>query len=150
MTIQYKLEERWLWEAVKLFSSAGKATRKYSQNHYFDLIPFTLEQSSQHHCLFPKEETALLRGAVGKLNWIPGITQPEISFHVCEISTKMKNATIIDIISVNEVIKFTDNTSSHIKTPSFDLHSLEVQLCYETSFCNLPDGASQEVKDVNT
>lgn len=78
------------------------------------------------------------------------MTRPEISFHVCEISTKMKIATIVDIISVNEVIKFTDNTSSHIKTPSFDLHSLEVQLYYETSFCNLPDGASQEVKDVNT
>ena len=67
----------------------------------------------------------------------------EISFHVCEISTKVKTATTSDIISVNKVIKFIKSTPSHIKIPSFDLGSLEVHLYFDVSFNNLPDGGSE-------
>ena len=31
-------------------------------------------------------EVTLLRGALGKINWIAGMSRPEISYHVCEIS----------------------------------------------------------------
>ena len=71
------------------------------------------------------------------------MTQPEISFHVWKIRTKIKTATIADIISVNKVIKFIKNTSSHIKIPWFDLDSLEVHLDSDASFNNLSDGGSQ-------
>ena len=37
----------------------------------------------------------LLRGALGKSNWVAGMMQPEISFHVYEISTKIKTTTIL-------------------------------------------------------
>ena len=110
MTIQYKLEDSSPWEEVKVLSCVGKATRKYSQNHYLDRIPLTPEQSRQHHCSLPKEETTLLTGALGKLNWIPGMSRHKISFHVCEISTKIKIVTIVDIISVNEHPTLYQNT----------------------------------------
>ena len=32
-------------------------------------------------------EVTLLRRALGKINWIAGMSRPEISYHVCEIST---------------------------------------------------------------
>ena len=63
--------------------------------------------------------------------------------HLCEISTKIKTATISDIISVNKVIKFIKNTPSHIKIPSFDLGSLEIHPYSDASFNNLPDGGSR-------
>ena len=33
-------------------------------------------------------ERAKLRSALGQVNWIAGISRPEISFDVCEASTK--------------------------------------------------------------
>ena len=56
-----------------------------------NLIPISPEQSRQRHRLLSKEETTLLRGALGKLNWGAGMTRPEISFDVCVISTKICN-----------------------------------------------------------
>ena len=41
-----------------------------------------------------------LRSADGQLNWLDGISRPEISFHVCEPSTKVKNATKSDFLSM--------------------------------------------------
>ena len=69
--------------------------------------------------------------------------RPEISFHVSEIRIKIKTATISDIISANKVIKFIKNTPSHIKIPSFDLRSLEINLYSTASFNNLHNGDSQ-------
>ena len=46
---------------------------------------------------------------------------PEISIYVFKIS-----ATITDIISMDKVIKFINNTRSLVRTPSFDLNSLEI------------------------
>ena len=85
------------------------------------MIPISLELSRQSHRSHLKEETKLLRGTLGKLNWVAEITRSGISFHVCEISTKMKTATISGILSVNKVIKFFKNNPGHFKILS--IHS---------------------------
>ena len=108
------------------------------QNQYINtinLMPISPEQSRQCYHPLSKEETTLLRGALRKLNWVAGMTRSEISFHVCEISTKIKTTAISDIISVKKVIKFikntppppqknNNNTPSHIKIPSLELGSV--------------------------
>ena len=99
------------------------------QNRYIitiNLIPINLEQLKQRHRPLSKQKTTLLRGELAKLNWVIQMTRPGIIFHVC--GTKNKIAIISDIISVNKVIKFFKNTPSHIKIPSFDLGSLEINL----------------------
>ena len=99
------------------------------------MMAITPEQSRQCYHPLSKEETTLLRGALRKLNWVAGMTRSEISFHVCEISIKIKTTTISDIISVNKVITFIKNTPppppqkkkntpSHIKIPSLELGSV--------------------------
>ena len=97
------------------------------QNQYINtinVIQISPEQSRQrHHPLF-KEETTQLRGALGKLNWVAGMTRSELIFHNCEISTIIKTTTISDIIPVNKVITFIKSTPSHIKTPSLELGSV--------------------------
>ena len=74
------------------------------------------------------------------------MTRSEISFHVCEISTKIKTATISDI-SVNKVIKFIKNNPSHMIWSWFHhlilVLILILALTIEANFMNLPNDDSQ-------
>ena len=58
------------------------------------------------HQNLTKEETTSLRVSLEKLNWLAGMTRPEVSFEVYQISTTVKNATVADILAENKVIKF--------------------------------------------
>ena len=40
------------------------------------------------------EEKTSYRHAIGQLNWVAGIWRPNISFSVCEASTKFKQAIV--------------------------------------------------------
>ena len=61
-----------------------------------------------------------LRGILGKLNWIAGMTRPEISFFVCEAS----DPTISDLISANKIVKFVKNTPIFTSQHSTLNHSI--------------------------
>ena len=91
-----------------------------------------------------KKEITSLRGALGKISWVVGMSRPEISYYVCEISTRVKNSTIADIFTINKVIKSIKSTPTHITIPVMNLQSLQLLLCSDASFNNLPDGGSQE------
>ena len=116
------------------------------QNDYINSIcqiPLqNVDTHDLHHSLNGLE-LKQLRGALGQLNWISGMTRPEVSFHVCEISTHIKSATISDVVAINKVIKFTKSTPSYITFPKMHKSSLQIQLFSDASFNNLPDGGSQ-------
>ena len=78
-----------------------------------------------------------------KINWVSGISRPDISFYVHDASTKFQNATTTDAVKVNKVIKHLKSTKSFIKVPKFDKESLKLQLFTDASFNNLPNGGSQ-------
>ena len=78
-----------------------------------------------------------------KINWVSGISRPDISFYVYDASTKFQNATTTDAVKVNKVIKHLKSTKSFIKVPKFDKESLKLQLFTDASFNNLPNGGSQ-------
>ena len=81
--------------------------------------------------------------AIGQLNWVSGITRPDISFHTCDASARFKNSTVTDALKVNEIIKYLKNTDSFIKIPQFDKNSLRLQLITVAGFNNLPSGGTQ-------
>lgn len=75
-----------------------------NQRNYINsisLIPITKERlSNPHDCISDKERT-LFRAAIGQLNWLAaGISYPEISFDVCEASTRVPIATIADLKAI--------------------------------------------------
>ena len=49
-------------------------------------------------------ERTKYRSVAGQLNWVACISRPEISFSVCEASTKFKIATVADVYYVNKII----------------------------------------------
>ena len=91
-----------------------------------------------------QEEVTLLRKANGKINWVAGITIPEISYHVCQVSARVKHATTADVHTISKVIKYIKNTPSHITGPVLDLGSSAIQLYFDISFNNLPDSGRKE------
>ena len=114
-----------------------------NQNNYVDSInPISTETTNPKQSLDAKQKTQL-RGALGQLNWLAGISRPEISFYVCEISTRVKSSTVADIIAINKVIKFVKSTPSFIKFPKMHIPSLRIDIFSDASFNNLPDGGSQ-------
>ena len=73
-------------------------------------IPLTKDDHKNPNRKLSQTETTKLRGILGKLNWVSGMTRPEISFFVCETSTRIKDATVSDLISANKIVKFIQNT----------------------------------------
>jgi len=89
-------------------------------------------------------ERSEIRKAIGKLNWIAGMTRPEISFTVSEISAHVGSATLNDVKRINKTIKFVQNTPGFIKIPKLDLRTIKVRVFTDASFNNLNNGNSQE------
>ena len=90
-----------------------------------------------------QEEKKLLRGVIGQLNWLAGITRPNISYNVCEASTKVKDATIADVLNVDKIVRKVKNELSEIHFLCFDPRSLHIRRYSDASFNNLPNGCSQ-------
>ena len=78
------------------------------------------------------------RNAVGQLNWVVGISRPDISFSICENSTKFKQATVADVLYVNKIIKNLKNSKNAINFPQLNLNNIKLQLFIDASFNNLP------------
>ena len=113
---------------------------KIGQNSYIDSIQeraLLKERTKVYkNSLTPSEKT-LYRSIVGQLNWVAGISQPDISFAVYESSTKFILATVADIIYVSKIIRKIKNSHCFLQFPKLDLNIVKLQLFTDTSFNNL-------------
>ena len=83
--------------------------------------------SDQNTTLTEAERTQYGR-AVDQLNWIAGISRPDISYSVCKASTEFKNATVADVYYINKTIRNIKSTKNCIKFPRLDLKTLQLKL----------------------
>ena len=89
-------------------------------------------------------ERKQLRTIVGQLGWLSGISRPDISFKVSELSSAIKNATVNDLLKANKVLKYLKNTQSYIQFPKLDnINNLRIVMHSDASYANLPYGGSQ-------
>ena len=87
------------------------------------------------------DEQREFRAMIGQLNWIASRTNPMIAFDVCQLSTKLSQATVADYHYANKVIQRASKDNSlrycTLKPPVY-------LLAYsDASYANLPDGGSQ-------
>ena len=114
------------------------------QNNYIASISeiSQLKQRMSHvNSPLTNAERTQYRSALGQLLWVPNISRQDISFHVCEASTKLKNATVADIYYVNKIIRNVKSTKNCIKFPHLDLKTLQLKLFTDASFNNLNGGS---------
>ena len=101
------------------------------------------QKIERKNSLLSNEEKTSYRSAVGHLNWVAEISRPDISFSVCEASTKFKQATVADVLYVNKIIKNVKNSKNAINFPQLNRNNIKLQLFTDASFSNLPNGGSQ-------
>lgn len=111
-----------------------------SSLEYINLLD--TDRSDKHRLLSEKEKKRL-RSILGQLNWVACTSRPEISFAVSELSSKVKKATVNDILDANKVVKFVKTCPAFIKIPNLDIDSIRVASYSDASFNNLGDGGSQ-------
>lgn len=117
------------------------------QNDYIQELE-TLELLPERKTCRPEEpandqEKSMIRRIIGKLNWLAGMSRPEISFVVSDVSSRVQAANISDVKLVNKTIKFLKSHKSYMKIPKLNLNSLEIKVFTDASFNNLIDGKSQ-------
>ena len=107
------------------------------------LIPISSSRRTEKLEPVTEIERKYLRSAIGQLNWAAGITRPDISFAVCQLSTHVNSAIVSDLIEVNKLIKYIQSEPLVITFPKLNIDSLHLTLYCDASFRNLPDGGSQ-------
>ena len=106
-----------------------------SQYHYVRDLNVENDLSSQ-------EEK--VRSAVGKLLWVSSQTRPDVSFHVSNLASSIKNATEIDFKYALKIVKQLQN---NIVSLSFynlgKKQNLRIAVYVDASLANLSNGGSQ-------
>ena len=119
---------------------------KIDQNPYIDSIQkivLSEEKTKDRKSSLTTSEKTLYRSIVRLLNWVAGISRPDINFVVCESRTKFTHATVADIIYVNKIIRKIKSSRSFIQFLKLDLNTVKLQLFTDASFNNLSNGGSQ-------
>ena len=91
-----------------------------------------------------KEEITQLCAAIDQLNWLATVSKQQISFEVSQASSRVKAATIADMITINKVISKVQQQHYYLHFSRLDLSSLHIRVFTDASFHNLPEGGSQE------
>ena len=107
-------------------------------------ISLSAERMKQKQAPVTEVEKSNMRSVIGQLNWLSGITRPDLCFDVCQFSSKVKNAVVSDLILLNKVVHKARKHSGGIVFPRLDMNKVEIKLFADASFNNLPDGGSQE------
>ena len=90
------------------------------------------------------DEKQKMQSVVGQLNWLSTQTRPDISFDICDMSSKLSCATVDDLLYLNKVIKKVKNQEVTLKfSKLIDLSTLAVECYSDASFGNLMNGGSQ-------
>ena len=106
-------------------------------------IPVSKERKTQRNLPLGSDETKQLRMLIGQMNWAATQTRPDVLFDCCELASKIKNATVADILAANKVLKKLQNDVMINLPPLHDINQLKFVVHSDASYANLNDGGSQ-------
>ena len=116
------------------------------QNVYIETIKnIDINPDRKRYKNEPLTETELAeyRTLVGQLGWVAHQTRPDLSFDLCDLSSRFNCATINDIFQANKVLMKAKTNSVTLKIGINDLENSHIVGYNDASFGNLPDGGSQ-------
>ena len=128
---------------MNIKQSADK-TIEVNQHSYAATIQYmNFDNHKPDHSPLLSSERSEFRTIVGQLNWLAGITRPDLSFDVCQLSVVAKESTIADAKLLNKVVKRAHNERLAITYPPLKLNHLKIQCYSDASYANLSNGGSQ-------
>ena len=91
-----------------------------------------------------KRELAAFRTLVGQLSWISTHSRPDIAFEVCVLGTGFQNATVSDVLSLNNLARRIQTSNVNLYFPNMESANEYNIVCYtDASFRSLPMEGSQ-------
>ena len=146
-TFKFGSEEiqTFVYVGIELTQNSDYSTCIEQNNYIASISEISLlkERMSDQNTTLTEAERTQYGRAVDQLNWIAGISRPDISYSVCKASTEFKNATVADVYYINKTIRNIKSTKNCIKFPRLDLKTLQLKLFTDASFNNLPNRGSQ-------
>ena len=100
-------------------------------------------RKEEKNCLLTPSELKNMRSLIGQLGWIAGQTRPDILFDVCNTSSRVKNATVKDLLHVNKVIRKVKSDNVTLSFGMIDFSNCKIIGYCDASFGKLIDGGSQ-------
>ena len=96
------------------------------------------------HDVLNSDERAEVKHVCGQLLWLANNTRPDLSYETCQLCNVGKSAVVGDLGRINKLIKRAKQESVKTRYPSLgDPKDWIVVVYCDSSFANLPDGASQ-------
>ena len=118
-----------------------------SQQNYIDnlhLIHIDRIRKSHKDSILSDNEVELLRSKAGQLLWVARQSRPDILFDVCCLESRIKTATVQQLIDTNKIIKKVKSDSVLLKYQHLGNDSSIYILAFtDASLGNLDDGATQ-------
>ena len=77
------------------------------QGTYIDSIQeinTTKERRGEKDTPLNERELNGLRSVIGQLGWVAGQTRPDLAFDLCDLSSRIKNAAVQDLLRANKVV----------------------------------------------
>ena len=144
-TIDSKFSQAFTYLGIEIHQNNDRSIT-IDQNNYAKAIQpilLTTNQLTEKDLKIPQEGILAVQSLVGQLNWLSGISRPDISFDTCNISTKVNNMKVQDVIELNKVVKCVKNEKNQILFPTLDPNTIKLVLYTDVSFNNLLDSGSQ-------
>lgn len=90
------------------------------------------------------DEETRLRCLIGQLNWIAGMTHPDVGFTTCQLSFKITKAKVSHFHKANKILRYIKNSPSGICFAKLgNLKILKIVTYSVASYANLPGWGSQ-------
>ena len=128
---------------LKQFSDGSITMDQRSYAQSLNVIKISYSDATDKSRPLAESEVSKLRCAIGQLNWLACITRPDISFDVSVASSKIRKATIEEILNINKIITKVKATECSIRFPKLNLDSLKIISYSDASFNNLQNAGSQ-------
>eukprot|EP00971_Amphidinium_carterae_P351902 6492329-Amphidinium_carterae.1 len=87
-------------------------------------------------------ERTILRAKAGELNWLQGITRPDLSGAVSLLQTSFAEPTIESLLEANRIIKEAKANKISIKFPSIPVDAIRFACTADSAWANTPDLSS--------
>ncbi|XP_053390666.1 uncharacterized protein LOC128553510 [Mercenaria mercenaria] len=88
------------------------------------------------------EEQSIYRQIIGQINWAVQGTRPDMAFELIDLSTKLKQATVGDLLRAVKVVNRLKDVRSFLSFPrlSSNVSDWRIVVFTDASLCNINDG----------
>ena len=109
-----------------------------------DLELIEIDKKLSKSVKLSEEKFKKLRSLVGQLSWVAHHTRADISFDFCQLSVKLKNACVGDVLTANKCVKRLQTQRGILKFPQIgDLRKASLLVYTDASYANLENSGSQ-------